>query len=628
MKYSKFKHELKNEFNDAFKKEDVIQELKLRPKRNYGFLMPAFIFVAAIFVFFTVITINNTVVSVHNNNINNKNMENYEYLNTKDFVSLDKLDNMNDIDKAEFLNHIFLEPEIYYKISYSANATSDLIIEGDEETAALTPKESGSKDSANSYETNNQKDGVIESDIAKFDGKYVYYLSKQGNNSSLIIYDLNGNKIIDKKLIELFDYEALINDNTYSIYLKSNLYRYSNYELQLYNDNIIIMNSYMVLILKFNDNKLKKIYSNEFSHLLETRLIDNVLYIVGAYNFTNIDKYFSNEVYYISSGRYISPYLYKIMKINLDNYDIKVVDNISNYTNGILYMDKNYIALYNNTYFDFKAEDDTISYENIYSLALFDLDLNPIGNFKLPGHILNQYSIDIKDNYLRVVTTNNSRIENKINSLSIYNIETKEKISSIDEGLGKGLETVKSVTFNDDLCYVVTFRTTDPLYEIDLSDPTNPKILSELEMPGYSEYLYSFKLNDKDYVLGVGNDAQNKKISLFEVNNGKNIIIDNFIISHSSYSDSLYEESDLYVNFIWDCFSYGKKFFFYNDENSLYFGVQLSYENYYLFEINPKNEAVIAVKEVFYTEINSKLFLYKGVIYIPTPSKLIIKDWY
>ena len=70
-------------------------------------------------------------------------------------------------------------------------------------------------------------------------------------------------------------------------------------------------------------------------------------------------------------------------------------------------------------------------------------------------------------------------------------------------GLGQG-QRIYSVRFIGDVGYVVTFRQVDPLYTIDLSDPTAPKVLGELELLGYSAYLHPIA---DDLLLGVGQDA-------------------------------------------------------------------------------------------------------------------------
>jgi len=88
--------------------------------------------------------------------------------------------------------------------------------------------------------------------------------------------------------------------------------------------------------------------------------------------------------------------------------------------------------------------------------------------------------------------------------------------------LGKPGEQVHGVRLLGDRGYVVTFRQTDPLYVLDLSDPTDPKTVGELQMPGFSSHL--FPLSD-GLLLGVGSDASDRgilggvKVALFDVAN-------------------------------------------------------------------------------------------------------------
>jgi hypothetical protein len=85
--------------------------------------------------------------------------------------------------------------------------------------------------------------------------------------------------------------------------------------------------------------------------------------------------------------------------------------------------------------------------------------------------------------------------------------------------LGEG-ERVQSVRYVGDLAYVVTFRQTDPLYAIDLSDPSAPKVLGELKVTGFSQYLHPV---GEDRLLGIGREADESgvdhgfKVSLFDV---------------------------------------------------------------------------------------------------------------
>ena len=71
------------------------------------------------------------------------------------------------------------------------------------------------------------------------------------------------------------------------------------------------------------------------------------------------------------------------------------------------------------------------------------------------------------------------------------------------DGLGVG-EEIKAVRWFDDLAIVVTFRQVDPLYAVDLTDPAAPRLLGELKIPGYSEYLHPL---GGRRLLGIGQDA-------------------------------------------------------------------------------------------------------------------------
>lgn len=70
--------------------------------------------------------------------------------------------------------------------------------------------------------------------------------------------------------------------------------------------------------------------------------------------------------------------------------------------------------------------------------------------------------------------------------------------------LGKAGEQLYASRFVGDRAYLVTYRLTDPLYVLDLTDPTDPRVAGELEISGYSDYL--FPLSER-YLLGIGKDA-------------------------------------------------------------------------------------------------------------------------
>jgi uncharacterized secreted protein with C-terminal beta-propeller domain len=83
--------------------------------------------------------------------------------------------------------------------------------------------------------------------------------------------------------------------------------------------------------------------------------------------------------------------------------------------------------------------------------------------------------------------------------------ERGDRMETVGELRGLGVdEQIQSVRWFDDLAVVVTFRQTDPLHTIDLSDPTSPRRLGELKIPGFSSYLHPI---GDDRLLGLGTDA-------------------------------------------------------------------------------------------------------------------------
>ncbi|MGB9671640.1 MAG: beta-propeller domain-containing protein [Candidatus Bathyarchaeales archaeon] len=111
-----------------------------------------------------------------------------------------------------------------------------------------------------------------------------------------------------------------------------------------------------------------------------------------------------------------------------------------------------------------------------------------------------------------------------MNSLYVLNMDL-EVVGSLEDVAPK--EQIHSVRFMGDICYLVTFRKVDPFFVIDLTDPYNPKVLGELKINGYSDYLHIY---DENHVIGVGKETvpaeegafswyQGVKISLFDVTN-------------------------------------------------------------------------------------------------------------
>ncbi|MEM2792295.1 MAG: beta-propeller domain-containing protein [Candidatus Bathyarchaeia archaeon] len=154
----------------------------------------------------------------------------------------------------------------------------------------------------------------------------------------------------------------------------------------------------------------------------------------------------------------------------------------------------------------------------------------------VPGMVLNQFSMDEFGGYFRIVTTVNTWVfkglkstialrkdENPIIS-NVYVLNMSLAVIGGIEGLAPG-EQMYSARFIGDRCYLVTFKKVDPLFVISLEDPTNPRVLGKLKIPGYSDYLHPY---DENHLIGIGKWTieaeegdfawfQGVKISLFDV---------------------------------------------------------------------------------------------------------------
>jgi uncharacterized secreted protein with C-terminal beta-propeller domain len=156
-----------------------------------------------------------------------------------------------------------------------------------------------------------------------------------------------------------------------------------------------------------------------------------------------------------------------------------------------------------------------------YDFNSNDHSINLSARGKVEGTLLNQFSADEQHGFLRVVTKGKSWGH----SASLFVLEQVgnqlKVVGSVDD-LAPG-ETLYSVRFLGERAFVVTFRKVDPLFALDLSDPTNPMVAGELKIPGYTDYMQPLGEN---HLLGIGRGAsesrglfQEMQISIFDVSN-------------------------------------------------------------------------------------------------------------
>ena len=189
----------------------------------------------------------------------------------------------------------------------------------------------------------------------------------------------------------------------------------------------------------------------------------------------------------------------------------------------------------------FWGHDDLMESTNIHT---FDIsqpgETTYAGSGRVDGTILDQFSISEYEGVVRVATTtgqwgrwwmqNPAPMENHVITLShALDVDTG-KTRLLEMGRVDGIaynETIWSARFVEDRAYIVTFENMDPLWTIDLSNPTSPTIMGELKVPGVSTYIHPLSddailtigLGPADEETGLGLDWGNTRLSLFNVSN-------------------------------------------------------------------------------------------------------------
>jgi uncharacterized secreted protein with C-terminal beta-propeller domain len=173
------------------------------------------------------------------------------------------------------------------------------------------------------------------------------------------------------------------------------------------------------------------------------------------------------------------------------------------------------------------------------------------GGGTIDGWVLNQFSLGEKDGILRIATTVDAYTDGATKRTNrVYCLEAKEGklnlIGSLDD-LAEG-EKLYAARFIGDRGYLVTFVDIDPLFTLDLSDPTAPKVVGELKIPGYSDYIHPLGEN---HLITIGKDAigtdwgalyQGVQLSIFDITDFANPqLLDKEIIGNrGTHSEALF----------------------------------------------------------------------------------------
>lgn len=197
-----------------------------------------------------------------------------------------------------------------------------------------------------------------------------------------------------------------------------------------------------------------------------------------------------------------------ITSIDIANPD-EICDSTAIFSQG----GQTYVSNQNIYYYETQWEDSDRYTTAVRKFAYQDGKLEGKAQGSFAGYLNNTFSIDEYQGKLRVVTTDGD-------TNAVYVMDENLEITGAIEDLAKD-ERVYSARFIGDTGYFVTFRETDPLFSVDLSDPENPRIIGELKIPGFSEYLHFY---GEDRLLGIGMAADENtgategvKLTMFDI---------------------------------------------------------------------------------------------------------------
>lgn len=552
-------------------KKETFNKITQSKKRKYNKLYP--LMSAAIMVAIII----GIGVPLHNSHLLNENkIEAGKTIETVTAEGLPKVENFENL--YAMLTKIDNSGGLLYGNSVDSMITND----------ATNSTDSSKQEASEEYsDTNTQVEGVDEADIVKTDGNYIYYLTK------------NNLKIVDAQKMSVMATVEFDETDFYSseLYVKGDKVivignRYENgrkeYSIDsMYTDIMYAPGTSYTVIKVFDiSNRAKPQLARTVEiegYYLSSRMIDNDIYLMAnksiyAYELKNKDideldekdykpKYkdtaISDEIKYVEfQDMCYIPNIETANYLNIVSFDVTNNEkaNVDTYLGAgseIYASDKNlYIT---RVIYNYEEENNYREYETsteIYKFNLVEGKCNFDKAGEVPGGVLNQFSMDENGEYFRIATTSNKDWDSENNTNNLYVLNAKLEIIGKVEGLAKG-ERIYSVRFMGDRAYMVTFVETDPLFVIDLSNPTNPTVLGELKIPGYSKYLHPY---DETHIIGFGERTKvvnygygdqvitdGMKMALFDVtdpNNPKELYsVD--IGERGTYSELLYNHKAL-----------------------------------------------------------------------------------
>ena len=410
---------------------------------------------------------------------------------------------------------------------------------------------SGSADSesGSSYsKTNVQEEGVDEADLVKTDGTYIYVLKRTG---SLVILSA---KEGDMEIMSSIEIPS--NESVYEMYVDGSRLSFitSEYYTEMENsdEHVIASRSgtrtklYTYDISDRKNPVLSGTVTQDGSYS-QSRKNGDYIYLFSQFSPIIQDTYEDSFlVPRTSSGEVAASSIYLPENLNYSTY--LVVSSVNIHDPGetvnqkaVVSVASTFYAGTENIYIANETWTDGTTRTELLKLHYADGIITGTAAGSLEGYLNDSFSLNEYNGYLRTVTTSYDENYNERNGLYILD-EDLQLVGAIRDLAPD--ETIRSARFLGDTAYFVTFRQTDPLFSVDLSDPTDPKILGDLKITGFSSYLHFYS---EDLLLGLGYEADPEtgvqtglKLSMFDISDPVNVTeVSKFVLDGITWCDAL-----------------------------------------------------------------------------------------
>ena len=375
--------------------------------------------------------------------------------------------------------------------------------------------------SAEDSSTEDESSEVEESDIWKIVGNFLYFFNQR---RGLQIIDLSNPltpEVIARHRIPASGEQMYVSNNGEYIFL----FVTPPHQKWPYQSNL--------RVLQFKGEEIKEISDLQLSgSYRESRMVGDTLHVVA--------EEWKNEATEWKGWNFN----YSTVLSSFDMEDPEDVEKTSEITTAgapqVIFAINEKLAVVNRDPQDYYNS----HLVRIYDLSDFSKIPREISIIQPGGRILDKFKIRIRGDTLTLISqaNRNSNWNSRYSLLENFDINTGELLGSMELA---DRETLYATRFDGNSAYIVTFLRVDPLFIIDLQDPSQPKLLSELIVPGWSEYLEV--LDNQLFAVGVENSRVTA--SLFDISDKSNPFLSQRIFmgneNEYTWSEANYDEKAL-----------------------------------------------------------------------------------